>query len=172
MTKDIEIFEDFLPSTDLELLLKEIKKVWEDEDYLCRTSYNYWNSDIIRDSAMVIIHDFKKGSKVHDLINKACNEQLNMPAPEQIQMHNFPPFSYIPWHTDRHVDNAATLYLNEEWNKNWGGAYLYKDNTGGVGALYPTSNRLLLQYNGIEHSTTMTTSSAPLRTTIQMFFRD
>lgn len=38
--------------------------------------------------------------------------------------------SFIPWHSDKDsydaVRFAATLYLNKEWDDNWGGLFLYK----------------------------------------------
>ena len=79
------------------------------------------------------------------------------------------PYSFIPWHNDGHVSNAGTLYINKDWEKDWGGAYLYECNEG-IKVLYPKNNRMVLQNNHTPHSTSIVSKNAPVRITIQIFF--
>lgn len=55
--------------------------------------------------------------------------------------------SYITWHGDQHYPYNGTIYLNEEWNTNDGGIFLYKDsNTEEIKGIEPTYNSMVVNY--------------------------
>jgi len=53
--------------------------------------------------------------------------------------------SYITWHPDHCYPYNGTIYLNEEWDSNDGGVFLYKDNsTNEIKGIEPTYNSMVV----------------------------
>jgi Rps23 Pro-64 3,4-dihydroxylase Tpa1-like proline 4-hydroxylase len=83
--------------------------------------------------------------------------------------------SYIPWHNDSIYTSAVTIYLNEFWDPDWGGIYLYhtdmepKDIKGYI----PKFNTAIKNNHKIYHSTTIIAMDAELpRITVQLFTKE
>lgn len=88
-----------------------------------------------------------------------------------VYLHIWNVGSHINWHTDG-VGNraAATIYLNEDWNVNWGGLFLY-DNNGHASWFNPQYNYCVYFKSPMWHSVTMINRSAEYpRLSIQLFF--
>jgi Rps23 Pro-64 3,4-dihydroxylase Tpa1-like proline 4-hydroxylase len=80
--------------------------------------------------------------------------------------------SYIPWHNDNIHANAVTIYLNEHWDPDWGGIYLYYTTIEAniIRGYVPKFNTAVKNNNRIAHSTTMVSMDAESpRVTIQLF---
>jgi hypothetical protein len=55
--------------------------------------------------------------------------------------------SYITWHDDVCYPYNGTIYLNEEWDSNNGGIFLYKDNqTNEIKGIEPTYNSMVVNF--------------------------
>lgn len=55
--------------------------------------------------------------------------------------------SYITWHEDETYPYNGTIYLNEEWDSNDGGFFLYKENdTGKIIGVEPEYNTMVVNY--------------------------
>jgi hypothetical protein len=77
-------------------------------------------------------------------------------------------YSFAPWHNDVIYERSITVYLNEEWDRNWGGCYLYdEDNGEGVRAIYPEFNKAIDITPPLLHATAMPNIQAPLRFSLQ-----
>jgi Rps23 Pro-64 3,4-dihydroxylase Tpa1-like proline 4-hydroxylase len=89
-------------------------------------------------------------------------------------MHIWLPGSQITFHHDASNDNprlSSTIYLNETWNWNWGGLFLYDHPELGQGWIYPHSNSMIWFEPPIYHATSMVSSNAEHpRLSIQLFF--
>jgi len=81
----------------------------------------------------------------------------------------WPNLSFIPFHTDGGKYMGATIYLNEEWDKNHGGLFLYENNNE-INVIIPEFNKCVVNDLKINHATTLTTIEAPYRETLQIFF--
>jgi hypothetical protein len=68
--------------------------------------------------------------------------------------------SGIRWHTDANYKFGATLYLND-WNKKWGGLFLWEDNENYLHALCPEPGTLVINTESESHSVTQVSSTAP-----------
>jgi Rps23 Pro-64 3,4-dihydroxylase Tpa1-like proline 4-hydroxylase len=80
--------------------------------------------------------------------------------------------SYIPWHHDDTRRNAITVYLNEWWDPNWGGIYLYRtgNDANDIRGYLPKFNTAIKNSNTLVHSTTMISPDAEApRVTVQLF---
>jgi Rps23 Pro-64 3,4-dihydroxylase Tpa1-like proline 4-hydroxylase len=89
-------------------------------------------------------------------------------------MHVWPRGSQINFHHDQ-VNNgdrlSSTIYLNEQWNWNWGGLFLYDDAHLGQGWVFPHSNKMIWFVPPIYHATSMVSLLAEYpRLSIQLFF--
>jgi Rps23 Pro-64 3,4-dihydroxylase Tpa1-like proline 4-hydroxylase len=135
-----------------------------------------WQNDIVSPNGVVLIRplndnqkkELLQSLKIHDLV--PTDKQIELDA-QAYMWHNL---SFIPWHSDKENDDevryAATLYLNKEWNNNWGGLFLYKKNDN-IYAEAPRFNLLVFNDQNYEHATSMLTSNAPFRYTIQLFWK-
>jgi hypothetical protein len=89
-------------------------------------------------------------------------------------MHVWLPGTQINWHHDSNVENtrlSASVYINETWNRNWGGLFLYDDDREGQGWIYPEPNSCVWFRPPVWHGTTMITNAATTpRLSIQLFF--
>jgi Rps23 Pro-64 3,4-dihydroxylase Tpa1-like proline 4-hydroxylase len=86
----------------------------------------------------------------------------------------WPPGSQIGWHHD--ADDSinrigSTVYLNETWNWNWGGLFLYDDPDHGQGWVFPNHNKMIWFVPPVWHATSMVGLNAEHpRISIQIFF--
>lgn len=76
--------------------------------------------------------------------------------------------SYVQWHCDQGHKYAMTLYLNNNWDRDWSGALLYQDGND-YRAIYPEYNKAVSFAPPVWHATTMPTLLAPLRESLQIF---
>jgi hypothetical protein len=80
--------------------------------------------------------------------------------------------SGINWHHDTDDRVAATVYLNEEWNLNWGGLFLYQGENGTNSSwINPHYNRCVWFKSPLWHCVSLISKAAPYpRLSIQLFF--
>ena len=78
--------------------------------------------------------------------------------------------SYIPFHNDPQVLYGSTIYLNDSWEKDFGGLYIYEDKDI-LRAICPKYNQCIINNSNILHGTSIISNLAPLRETIQSFIR-
>lgn len=94
----------------------------------------------------------------HKITNKTLKEKIKKSIEEVIEVNfdkeelQFLPHiyvwsggSYITWHPDSNYPYNGTIYLNEEWDSNDGGVFLYKDNfTNEIKGIEPTYNSMVV----------------------------
>jgi Rps23 Pro-64 3,4-dihydroxylase Tpa1-like proline 4-hydroxylase len=144
------------------------------ENVLISNRYNLssnfsWNNDIILDSAPVLTHLIDKDSKLYKDLRQCIVDKTDMDSRSEIDImfYYWSVFSYIPWHDDCHVDSALTLYLNPDWDENWGGYFMYEDGDE-VKAIKPQGNMAI--YNKtVKHCTTPVHIGGKMRVTMQVF---
>jgi hypothetical protein len=89
-------------------------------------------------------------------------------------MHIWLPGTQINFHHD-HNDEfprlSSTIYINQGWNWNWGGLFLYEDTDLGQGWIFPHENHMIWFRPPLWHSISMVTQAAEHpRLSIQLFF--
>jgi hypothetical protein len=78
--------------------------------------------------------------------------------------------SYTPWHNDPMHALAVTVFLNDVWDRDWGGVFLYEDGAGAVRGWAPRFNACVRNAGHIWHATSLVTLDAPSpRLTLQPF---
>lgn len=135
---------------------------------------NRWGQEIIRDSAPVLIYSLPNDE--FEPLVKDVSKIYDIKTFDRFWAHLYfwQRGSYIPWHMDGDYKFVGSTYLNDfDWDYNWGGAGLYKNEDGNISAHFPTYNTLVAQYGDGNcsqyHATTILSPSAPVRITLQTF---
>lgn len=132
----------------------------------------HWDKSIIGDSMPVLIHGINEKSALHAKLKNQIEEKikLKLKPDNAIMFYYWTRYSFIPWHNDGCYDAGLTVYLNERWDLNNGGLFLYKDEDNEIRAIVPKRNSATLQQGGVEHATTAMTFGGDYRITLQVFF--
>lgn len=127
-----------------------------------------WPKDVRMDSGVVCIRPTPQ-------FIEPISEHLARLDPElgkleiMVQLYVWLPGSHIPWHNDAGKSFGATIYLNESWDRNCGGAFLYEEN-GEIRAELPEYNKLVLNRGGTLHRVSaIPNSCSDKRKTIQIW---
>lgn len=132
------------------------------------TSFTTWQKELINTSTPIIRYILDNSdSELRFKIKKEVEDKIPYFI-GNIVFHLYPNLSYITWHNDKHVDASLTIYLNENWDGDWGGYLLYESNNV-VTAIKPEKNLGILQENGVQHCVTSTNIGAPIRKSLQFF---
>jgi hypothetical protein len=168
---DINFFDDVFEPRFCTFLLTDARARLGDSREFSRSNF-HWDPAIRRASAPVLVRDYdpalaaliiaglrKRGVIEHDRYS--------------VMNYAWTRLSYIPWHDDGHRDQAITIYLNDVWELDWGGLFLYKDEAGDIRAMPPRFNAGLKNNRNVAHSTTPVSLDAPGPSfTIQLFLKN
>ncbi len=128
-----------------------------------------WQEVVRRDSAVVLVRKFD------EILSSLILDRLiarGMIEGREYKVMNFAwtRLSFIPWHNDGHHSEAITVYLNEQWELDWGGLFMWEDEERQIRAVPPNFNTGIRNRANINHSTTMVALDAPEpRFTLQLF---
>jgi hypothetical protein len=167
---NLQKFENFFTEELYNELINTARYLMQNGDYVFSTNAR-WNPGIVKDSFPIFMHGLNRESQLFsDCVRQIENKTKMIISDYQIMLYYWTRFSYIPWHTDENHDGALTVYLNEEWQDDWGGYFLYKENKE-IKAIVPKPNFALLQQGGLHHATTPVNLSGGIRITLQTFLR-
>ena len=169
----MRIINSFIDTDFIDEIAEENKELLYSS---CWKSSLGWQEEIISPVGSVLIRDLNDTQK-ETLITAL--EKRNIVDRTKIfefeaQAYLWQRLSFIPWHNDKEEDDcvrfAASLYLNKEWKEDWGGLFLYNNN-GSIYAEVPSYNKFVLNDNNFAHATTIISTDAPLRLSIQLFWK-
>jgi Rps23 Pro-64 3,4-dihydroxylase Tpa1-like proline 4-hydroxylase len=168
MDKNIIIYNDFL-SNDLfdEIQIFAENTIKSPEPYLGRTNL-CWQDEIRNQSTPVIIRDIIGDTPIYNKLKSEIDSKTGLKV-ERLMLYFWTKLSYIPWHNDGHAESALTIYLNDYWDEDWGGYFMFKLNNE-IKAIKPDRNLGIIQTGSIFHSVSTINLDADLRITVQTFF--
>ena len=116
-----------------------------------------WGSSIGWDQNLSLI---SSNTLTHRISNKILEKEIKNSIETALDVDfekeelTFAPFiyvwgggSYITWHPDNCYPYNGTIYLNEEWDSNDGGVFLYKENeTNEIKGIKPEYNTMVVNY--------------------------
>ena len=143
-------------------------KTLNSTDMTFKTNHS-WDQNVVNDSAVVLIHVLTQETELYIRITETIQNKLGIHNVKLIQFYYWLQGSHIPWHDDSCHNGAITIYLNKNWNEDWGGIFLFKDENDITG-LYPKPNMAVHLTSGIKHSVSPTTNNSDIRFTIQVFY--
>ena len=153
-------------------LLDEIHEyiVQHSNDYIWRDN-SMWHEDIVAGSAAITMTSLSQ-------FEEKLRAEVGLFIPEVKELDLFIPFpmffampihSQIGWHEDYTPINVS-IYLNEFWDKNWGGLFMYLED-GNIKGHVPEFNTAVVAKGQIPHHVSMISAAAPVkRYSIQLFF--
>jgi|TARA_R110000824_G_C14885170_1_gene643858 Rps23 Pro-64 3,4-dihydroxylase Tpa1-like proline 4-hydroxylase len=151
-------------------LIQDIKE-YVNKERPQTTNYSFWDKTIIRDSARVDIFHLSDTPFKAEVIK--CFENyvdINKYSTSYVNYYKWLPGSFIPFHTDGFYRLSSTIYLNEHWDKDYGGLFLYEKNNE-IRGFVPKYNHAVINTNTLWHSTSIISANAPKRETLQIFFK-
>lgn len=159
---------NFLDPGTIQAIQQEIEVFKKQEAWAIST--NYWSRELTEGIIGHVSVRFV-GSELHTILLNKVQPFLPVNLGNIGIMHYlWHPLSGINVHNDSNFIFGATIYLNEEWNINWGGLLVSQDNTGTLHTHYPHFNSLVINDQREVHTVTTVSPSAPyLRHTIQIF---
>lgn len=134
-----------------------------------RTNYA-WEHNIVLGSTPVLIRDADEETRAQVIKGFLGKGILKDPERLSISAYIWTRGSYIPWHNDVMSKFAATVYLNPNWELNWGGLFLYQTNDG-IKATPPNFNTAVVNEGNVLHATSILANDSPPRVTLQIFSR-
>ena len=163
--KSIKVFDNFLPE-DL------YEKCNNSSVNLLKQGTNFrtnqmWDYNVRFDSSTVLVYDIcdeEIKNKISNVVKDIFDREI-----KSIMFYYWMPCSHIPWHDDGDHSGGITIYLNEKWDNNHGGIFLF-DNGKEIHGIYPNKNRAIEQYGNVRHSVCPTSMNSNIRRTIQIFF--
>jgi hypothetical protein len=163
----MKIIENFFSDEDFNFLNEKSLEIYNNKN----TSKNTWNYNVKQFSKEIEVYDLKEENTIYSVINKTLIYYNIFNYSPQMRFFYCPPGSYIPWHTDEGWYSALTIYLNDNWNFEFGGLYQYYDDNE-IKTIIPRKNLALFQKGGISHSTTIQSVYSPIRRSVQIHFID
>lgn len=166
--KKIRVIENFF---SLELISKIHQYVVDNSPNHCWRINDMWGPDLIAGSPSIPIMDL---SIFHDELidesKKHIKEVVDFDLPFPM-FYACPHNSFIGWHEDYTPINIS-VYLNEGWDKRYGGILLYEDpEDKKIKGIEPFFNRAVIMPKNVMHSVTpVSPVSLDRRYSIQMFY--
>lgn len=170
--KKITKYENFLSDDMFDKTFKHVMEIIKNNSKFGISNFN-WQNYIVLESAPVLLYTLNDENTpfFHELVSEIeTKTQYTLSVPI-INFYIWTNSSYIPWHDDGAYSAGLTIYLNNNWDLNWGGLFLYKDGDEEIKSIPPKKNRAVLQEGGVHHSVTLTTTKADYRYTLQIFFK-
>lgn len=166
----VQKYESILEESTYEKVMKFIADL-KHRDKLSNnfvSSFMYWDEYLTESSTPVSMYILSKDEEDLFYLLKTEIEKKIPYFVTKIMIYMWPKLSNINWHNDGMYKGALTIYLNEKWDRNWGGYLMYEEDEK-IYAIKPEKNLGVLQSGGVVHSVTTTNINADIRMTIQMF---
>ena len=110
-----------------------------------------------------------KYSEILDPLRKTCKQEFKL-VPKWAGFYYWSSGSFINFHDDSGYKASATIYLNDKWDKNWGGFFMWQEGKD-FKAILPAKNRCV--FNEWESHAVTPTINRPekfVRRTLQLRF--
>ena len=163
MEKDIIVIDNILPEDLCGQLINKYKN-FESCD---RTNITSWPDFIVKNSNVVLVNDLNNW-ETNIILNRLKNYLPQIyNEPFRAMFYRWTTGSYIPPHDDGHIDHAITIHLNQNYEEESGGLFMYrmKDSDHWTG-IEPIYNRMVYTYGRVRHWTTPTHTT---RLSLQLF---
>jgi hypothetical protein len=150
-------------------LLQDLHAYTRDGKQPSRTNFFAFPQDVVGFSNAIFCFDLPT-----DLKDRVAEELMvksvfpTLPTKWTASLHLYSRASGVPWHDDRNHIYSGTVYLNPQWDHNWGGYFAYEDGNE-IKCLKPTYNTGAFFKTPLLHSAMVTAGNAPFRESLQIF---
>lgn len=153
------------------------------EKFQWNCNIHFWPEGLINTHGVVMTHMLSAEATIAIFRDLRANGHLSyLPKEKTAMIYSWLPGSGIAWHPDYGNKSSMTIYLNREWRPDHGGYFCWKDWGEDLPQhtydYAPTEGRIRMpQFNHYVymndaewHCTTITSTLAPPRLSLQMFF--
>lgn len=171
----ITVYDDFLDEKDFLFFQSNSEEILLGKSKNLHIGNNLsWEQEIRLDSNIVLTHS-------SDFLNEKIKEVIGKKIQRNIigcMYYYWFSMSHIPWHDDTPHIGGMTIYLNEKWNINHGGIFLFSEKNlnqveeNHITGIFPKRNRAIEQIGGFPHSVSCLSKDAEIRRTIQIFYKE
>ena len=165
---DIEMLENVFDAPLCGFLLANARRALAEGHEFTRSNLQ-WADEIRQSSALVMVRDYDR------ILSDLIIDQLLATGTighrdYHVMNYAWTRLSFIPWHNDGQRPEAITIYLNDVWDVDWGGLFLFRNAQDEVRSVTPRFNCGVKNQGHVLHSTTPVSIDAPEpRLTIQLF---
>lgn len=166
----MRVVSSFLPQN----LINEIESYVDNSKKIKNKAwYNntMWDDVIVKNSGLVAVLPLPNFSKEIQNIFTSFDEKF-IGYSITLQYYEWHRGSYIPWHNDGNHDYGATIYLNEDWDIEDGGIFMYYENNNqeDIKCIAPKYNTLVVNDNHEFHHVSLINYHAKeVRKTLQIW---
>lgn len=167
-----EVIDNFFEPDELQRVIEYFEDVCLDNPQLF-TGKDVWTprlSENSQNDTFVYHLERKIDTDIFDWLEGYMINRFDK-VPSNMRFYQYMPGSHIDWHRDGEKNGAASIYLNEDWKKEYGGLFLWREEDGSFRGELPKMNRCLYDLAGAVHSTTPTYKTSPVRRSLQVFFK-
>tara|TARA_B100002019_G_C21216830_1_gene572493 strand:- start:666 stop:1169 length:504 start_codon:yes stop_codon:yes gene_type:complete len=164
----MKVLNNVLSEDLIQEISKELKNKIQSDSW--GTSEVFWEPSLRLNSTGTVLI-----SNCSDRIQKLLLSELENVLPEYsevfVKYHLWQKGSAISCHQDMNYKFGATLYLNDVWDLNWGGIFVWKPNDSNtMKAIAPTHNTLVVNDESELHFVTpISYNTDTFRVTMQIF---
>jgi hypothetical protein len=164
----MKLYKNVLTANTLSLINRELTNFLEQRDKWTCSNF-LWQPNIkINISGATMISSISEG--IAEMILEDLEDILPKMNHKKLQYYVWTPNSGISSHSDALYKFGATIYLNDIWDINDGGIFLYQHDGDDWRAHVPTFNTMMINDNGTLHMVTPVSPFAKNnRYTIQIF---
>ena len=153
-------------------LLKKLINFTRDGKQPTHTNFFNWTENVIGISNAIFTFDLTEELKkevTEELIKK--NVIKKEPKDWSVNIQLFSRCSFIPWHNDQKYIFSGAIYLNNNWNNDLGGYFMYEENNE-IKAIVPKFNMGAFFKPPMQHQVSLTSLNAPMRESLQIFVKE
>ena len=164
MARDVRVVRHALAESVFQSVLKKYQEATWPE-----TNHTVWSDELYDENCNVDITPIEPIVEIIAEVNKHLWKEVPLDEYSTQLFYRYHSYSYLNWHVDKGYKNgyngAYTLYLNNEWNRNWGGQLLFANGR----FISPERNTLVIVPSDCMHSVAMIHKGAPNRMVLQGF---
>ena len=134
---------------------------------------NLWNDNLIKNILPPMrtqVGNYKPFEHLKTLVKHNPYFKMNDVKEMSTTIHYMKKGTGVNWHEDESWKYGATFYINNKWQKEWGGEFMFKDNTN-HGWIPPVGNSLIIVKAPISHKVNTIINPIMPRISIQMFMK-
>jgi Rps23 Pro-64 3,4-dihydroxylase Tpa1-like proline 4-hydroxylase len=134
-----------------------------------RVNFFSYPQDVVGFSNAVFCFDLNEELK-NEVAKELIAQEIIVKNPTKWDAHIqlYSRASGIPWHDDRNHIYSGAVYLNQQWDHNWGGYFAYEEDNE-IKCIKPTFNTGAFFKPPMLHTVMVTAGNAPFRESLQIF---
>lgn len=137
------------------------------------TSKGLWDKNLINNIEPPLrseVNKYTPFEHLKTLVKHNVYFQLKNVEKMSTTIHYMKKGAGINWHDDGEWKYGATFYINHKWHKQWGGEFMFTDNTG-HGWIPPVGNSLVIVKAPLPHKVNPVLSPLMPRLSVQLFIK-